>query len=173
MDPHDKSQQPSIHYAIDLWAIDVYEIAESLALFMGFLEPDLTWAGQTRIPTHNTIWADTGDNMQAKFTVFKVDIVQDPDAWPLGGVWFYLDVHPSWLNYMMNRRITFDMGAWEQNTPLTTLLPYVIQAFPSVVVALEPDRWLLQVFSRVIFVIDHKENDGGIFILPKCFADIK
>lgn len=34
--------KPSTHYAIDLWAIDVYEIAESLALFMGFLEPDAT-----------------------------------------------------------------------------------------------------------------------------------
>ena len=134
MDPHDKSQQtlrPLRHRPV---GIDVYEIAESLALFMGFLEPDPTRAGQTRIPTHNTLWADTGDNTRAKFTVFKVDIAQNPDAWPLRGVRFYLDVHPSRINYMMNRRVT-DMGAWEQNTPLTTLLPYVIQAFPAVVVS--------------------------------------
>ena len=114
---------------------------------MGFLEPDPTRAGQTRIPTHNTLWANTGHHTRAKFTVFKVDIAQNPDAWPLGGVRFYLDVHPSRLDYMMNRRVTFDMRAWEQNTPLTTLLPYVIQTFPTVVVALEPDRWLLQVQS--------------------------
>lgn len=29
------------------------------------------------------------------------------------------------------------------------------------------------IFSRVNFVIDHKENDGGVLILPKCIAGIK
>jgi len=148
---------------------------------MGFLEPDLTRAGQTRIPTHNTLWADTRDNTRAKFTVFKVDIAQNPGAWPLGGVWCYLDVHPSRLNYMMNRRVTFDMGAWEQNTPLTTLLPYVIQAFPAVVVASKSDRWLLQVQSAGYMCFDHgfvevmgtHLADGDHLILPALDTPIK
>lgn len=149
---------------------------------MGFLEPDPTRAGQTRIPTHNTLWADTGDNTRAKFTVFKVDIAQNPDAWPLRGVRFYLDVHPSRLNNMMNRRVTFDMGTWEQNTPLATLLPYVVQAFLVVVVALEPDRWLLQVQSAGYMRFDHGLvkimgthllTDGDHLILPALDTPIK
>ena len=83
---------------------------------------------------------------------------------------------------MMNRRVTFDIGAWEQNTPLTTLLPYVIQAFPAVVGTLEPDRWLLQVQSAGYMRFDHGLvevmgthllADGDHLILPALDTPIK
>ena len=46
-------------YAINLWALAVYDLGESFALFMGFLELDPTRPGQTRIPEHNDLWVNT------------------------------------------------------------------------------------------------------------------
>lgn len=43
---------------VDLWVEAIYNLGESLTLFMGFLEYDCT--GQTRIVTHNDLWMDTG-----------------------------------------------------------------------------------------------------------------
>lgn len=43
----------STHCAIDMWAVGIYQVAESLALFMGLLEPDPTRPSQSGIPAHN------------------------------------------------------------------------------------------------------------------------
>ena len=134
--------KPSTHYAIDMWAIDVYKIAESLALFVGLMEPDPTRPGHTRIPDHNTLWVDTGNNTRAEFRVGLLYDVQPPSLFPLGGVRLFLAVRFKRLNYMQNRRVIFDMGAWFKTQ--TSILPYSVRTFPAVVVALEPDRWLLQ-----------------------------
>ena len=89
------------------------------------------------------------------------------------GVRLYLNVHPERLNYMLNRRVTFDMGAWIQDP--SPLLPYAIQTVPAVVMALEPDRWLLQLQSAVYMRFDHGLaevmdtnllTDGNHLILP-------
>lgn len=46
---------------------------------------------------------------------------------------------------MLNKRVLLYMGAWRQDQgQQSTLLPYALKTFPAVVVALEPDRWLLQ-----------------------------
>lgn len=58
-----RPSKPRTHYAIDLWSEGTYDLGESLALFMGFLELDPNRPGQTRIVSHNNQWASTGDSM--------------------------------------------------------------------------------------------------------------
>ena len=55
--------KPRTHYAIDLWSEGIYDMGESLALYMGFLEHYPNRPGETRIMSHNNQWAGTGDNM--------------------------------------------------------------------------------------------------------------
>ena len=76
----------STHCAIDMWDGGIYQVAESLALFMGLLEPDPTRPSQSGIPAHNNQWADTDDNTRAWFEVVLLDRVQNPTWFPLGGV---------------------------------------------------------------------------------------
>ena len=47
--------KPARSYAINMWAEAIYDLGESLALFMGFLEFDPSRPGQTRIVTHNDV----------------------------------------------------------------------------------------------------------------------
>ena len=65
--------KPMTHYAIDLWSEGIYDLGESLALFMGFLEFDPDHPGRTRIAAHNDVWVDTGDNTRARFVVGRLD----------------------------------------------------------------------------------------------------
>ena len=49
---------------------------------------------------------------------------------------------------MRNRKVTFDFGAWLQTPLVSSMLPYTTEAFPAILIALialEPDRWMLQV----------------------------
>ena len=82
---------------------------------------------------------------------------------------------------MLNKRVLLDMGAWLQGI-VTTLVPYATEAFPAVVVALEPDRWLLQVQQAGYMQFDHRLakvmgshllTDGDHLILPALYIPIK
>ena len=89
---------------MDLWSKGIYDLGESLALFMGFLEFNPNWPGQTRIASHNNQWADTGDNTRAWYVVHQLDRqhvgISDQD-YQVGGIRLYLNVHPEQLNYML------------------------------------------------------------------------
>ena len=65
--------KPDRYYAIDVWAELIYDMAESLALFMGFLKRDPNRLGQTCIPAHIVLWVDTGNNTRARFRVHRLD----------------------------------------------------------------------------------------------------
>ena len=66
--------RPTTHYAIEMWAEGYYDLGESLALFMGFLELDPTRPGQTRIVAHKTVYADTGAGTQANWVIARLDV---------------------------------------------------------------------------------------------------
>ena len=70
----DSPTRPTTHYAIEMWAEGYYDLGESLALFMGFLEPDPTRPGQTRIVAHNTVYADTGAGTQGNWVIARLDV---------------------------------------------------------------------------------------------------
>ena len=65
----DSPTRPTTHYAIEMWAEGYYDLGESLALFMGFLEPDPNRPGQTHIVAHNTVYADTGAGTQGNWAI--------------------------------------------------------------------------------------------------------
>lgn len=152
----DSPSKPSTHYAIDLWSEGIYDLGESLALFMGFLELDPDHPGRTRIAPHNGVWADTGDNTRAWFVVRRLDRrhvgISDED-YQLGGVRIFLNVHAERLFYMLNRRVLLDMGVWLKDPSPRT--PYAKQGFPVSVMALEPERWLMQVQTGTYVRFDH------------------
>ena len=136
-------------------------MGESLALFMGLLEYDRSRPGHTRIPTHTDQWADTGNNTRAWLKVLRLNYpggLQDTNS-SVSGIRFYLDVHRERLNYMRNRKVTFDFGAWLQTSLDTSMLPYITQAFPTFLIALEPDRWMLQVQPDGFIRFDHRVEE--------------
>ena len=63
----DSPSRPTTHYAIEMWAEGFYDLGESLALWMGFLEPDPNRPGQTRIMAHDTVYAPMGDNSRGNW----------------------------------------------------------------------------------------------------------
>ena len=77
----------------------------------------------------------------------------------MSGIRFYLDVHRERLSCMRNRKVTFDFGAWLQTSLLTSMLPYTTQAFPALLIALEPDRWMLQVPPDDFICFDHRVEE--------------
>lgn len=136
--------QAGRYYAINMWAKAVCDLGETLALFMGFLEFNPSWPGQTRIVAHNDVWVDTGNNTRARLVVRRLDRqhvgISNTD-FQLGDVRLNLDVCADRLFYMLNKRVLLDMGAWRQEPPgeVSTLLPYALYTFPAFVVALEPN----------------------------------
>ena len=70
----DSPTRPTTHYAIEMWSHGYYDLGESLALWIGFLEPDPHRPGQTRIVAHNTVYADTGDGTQGNWVVLRLDL---------------------------------------------------------------------------------------------------
>ena len=128
---------------------------------MGFLEYDWTPPGHTRIPTHNDQWGDMGDNTRAWFKVLRLNYpggLVDPNN-SVSGIQFYLDVHRERLNYMQNRKVTFDFGAWLQTPLVSSMLPYTTEAFPAILIALEPDRWMLQVQPDGYIRFEHRVEE--------------
>lgn len=175
--------KPVTHYAIDLWSEGMYDLGESLALFMGFLEFDPAHPGRTRIAAHNDVWVDTGDNTRARFEVARLDTqhvgISDED-YQLGGVRISLNIRADRLFYMLNKRVIFDMGAWLKDS--SALMPYVIQLFPVSIMALDPERWLMQVHPGGYIRFDHGLEevmgthlltDGDHLVLPALGTPIK
>ncbi|KAL9958865.1 hypothetical protein ACROYT_G035937 [Oculina patagonica] len=163
----DSPHRPRTHYAIDLWAEGQYDLGESLALLMGFLEMDPDHRGALRIPPHNTVYANTGNNTRTRFEVTRL-------LDPLGGVRISLDIHPNRRRYMFGKRLLFDVGAWHKSNNAVT--PYAIQEFPVTVFNLEPGRWLLQVQPKGYVRFDHGLEelmgthvlkDGESLLLPE------
>jgi len=142
----DSPPRPTTHYAIEMWAEGYYDLGESLALFMGFLELDPTRPGQTRIVAHKTVYADTGAGTQANWVITRLDVdhagIIQKD-YQLGGVRISLNIALERQPYMVTRKAVFDMGAWIQDpSPFT---PHMRGASPLALVSLEPGRWGLQV----------------------------
>ena len=79
---------------------------------------------------------------------------------------------------MQNRKVTFDFGAWLQTLLVTSMLPYTMQAFPAILIALEPDRWLLQVQPDGYIRFDHGVEDIrdtrslSNLDFSKCFVEV-
>ena len=144
-------------YAIDFWASAVYDLGESLALFMGFLELDPTRPGQTLIPEHNDLWVNTY-LYRSKLQVRRLNYpggLLDPNS-SVCGVRINVQLHPGSVNFMKDKQVTFDMGAWRSSSSFfMSEVPYIRQAFPVALIALEPDRWLLQEQPRGYICFDH------------------
>ena len=170
----------STHYGIELWAFGNYDLGESLALMMGFLEPDPDRPGQTRIVDHNTIYSPTGNNTRGNWVVSRLDTehvgIMNED-FPLGGVRLKLNIPLLQLLYMRNRKVIFDMGAWTKDASPT--LPYLREgATPTSsamwMVSLEPGRWAIQVspLNVVYFrqglerVVGIRSTIGHLYRLP-------
>ena len=90
--------RPSTHYSLRLSAESEYNLGESLAVMMGFLEPDPNRPGQTRIVPHNSIYVNTGNGTRAEWQVTRLDIdhigIQNEDIL-VGGVHIRLNNSPS------------------------------------------------------------------------------
>ena len=72
------------------------------------------------------------------------------------GVRIKLELQPGSVNFMKDKRVLFNMGAWLPRTStMTSRLPYTFQTFPVVLIALEPDQWLLQVHPGGYIRFDH------------------
>ena len=57
---------------------------------------------------------------------------------------------------MKDKQVTFDTGAWRPISSFFMLeVPYIRQAFSVALIALEPDRWLLQVQPGGYIRFDH------------------
>ena len=172
----DSPSRPSTHYAIELWAEGDYDLGESLALMMGFLEFDPLQPGRTRIVPHNTIYFDTGNNTRGTFQVARLDkdhIGIRNEDYPLGGVRISCNIHVERLYYMFGKKVLFDVGAWVKDH--LGFLPYALREVPVSVFTLEPGRWLMQVPVLTFVRFDHGLEevmgthllkDGESLILP-------
>ena len=152
----DSPSRPSTQYAIDMWAEGRYDLGESLALMMGFLEIDPDHRERTRIAPHNTVYASTGAGTRGQFVVTRLDRdhvgIEDQD-YPLGGVRIYLNIPVERLQYMFGRRVLFDMAPWLKDTSPVTR--HAVQQFPLSIFTLEPGRWLMQVPTEGYVRFDH------------------
>ena len=84
---------------------------------------------------------------------------------------------------MKDKQVTFDMGAWRPSSSFFMLeVPYIRQAFPVALIALAPDRWLLQVQPGGYIRFDHGVeeilgthllSDSKHLILPALDTPIK
>ena len=147
--------RPDTHYTIETWAFGEYDLGESLALIMGFLEPDPNHPGQTRIVDHNTVTVDAGAGKRATWMVTRLDRYRvgiQPEDYPLGGVRLKLNIPTQQLLYMRPQKVDFDMGAWTKSSGI--LLPYLRQQ-SMWMVSLEPDRWAPQLSPYKATYFDH------------------
>ena len=160
--------RPKTHYSLHLWAQGQYNLGESLALLMGFLEPDPDRPGQTRIVAHNTVYADTGEGTQADWVVSRLDTDHfgiETEDFLLGGVSIKLNTAVERLHYTFGKRAVFDMGAWVRDP--SPLLPYARQS-PVTVVTTEPGKWFLQ--AREGVYVDFKNGLETVMGTPQLKA---
>lgn len=118
----ESSSRPSTHYALDLWAQGRYDLGESLALLMGFIEVDPDNPGHTRIVAHNEVTVSTG-RYESRWVVARLDThhigISDED-YLLGGVSISLNIDVEDFSNTFGTRRTFDVGAWlKDDSPLT------------------------------------------------------
>ena len=142
----DSPSRPSTHYAIDLWDEGQYDLRESLALMMGFLEFDPLQPRGTRIVTHHTVYFNTRNNTRGTLEVAQLGkdhIGIRNEDYPLGGVRISCNIHIKQLYYMFGKRVLFEVGEWVKDH--LGILPYTLYEFPVSVFTLEPDQWLMQV----------------------------
>ena len=103
-----------------------YDLGESLALMMGFLEPYPDRPGQTHIVPHNSIYVNTGNGTHAKWQVTRLDTdhigIQNADIL-VSPVHIRLNIAIERLLFMHNKYVDFDMGAWVQD--VNPFLPYL------------------------------------------------
>ena len=133
---------------------------QSLSLVDGLPRIDPSQPGQTRIPTHNDLWLNTFHS-PSKFLVYQLNYpggLLDPNS-SVCGVRINVQLQPGSVNFMKDKQVTFDMGAWLQTPIVTSMLPYTMQTFPVVLIALEPDRWLLQVQPDGYIRFDHRVEE--------------
>ena len=119
---------PDTHYTIETWAFGEYDLGESLAFIIGFLEPDPDHPSQTHIVDHNTMTVDVGAGRRATWVVMRLDrfhIGIKKEDFPLGGIRLRLDIPVEQLLYMRPRKVDFHMGAWIKSSNI--LLPYLRQ----------------------------------------------
>lgn len=137
--------RPGTHYALELWAQGSYDFGESLALFMGFLEPDPNRPNQTRIVAHNRTHVDTGRHY-SDWQVTRLDThhvgIEDED-YQLGGVRLRLNVAVDDLPGTLGSKFVFDMGAWIRSP--SGHLPFTTVKTGATLIALSPARFTLQV----------------------------
>ena len=84
---------------------------------------------------------------------------------------------------MKDKQVTFDMGAWRPSSSFfMSEVPYIRQVFPVALIALAPDRWLLQVQPGGYIRFDHGVeeilgthllSDSKHLILPALDTPIK
>ena len=118
----------------------VYDVGESLALMMGFLEPDPDRPYQTRMVPHQVTRLDTDhDDTQDKGSL-------------VGGVNIRLDIPVECLPFMRDKYVEFDMGAWIQDAD--PFLPY-LRKTPFALISLKPDEWLVQLKQNVTLDFKH------------------
>ena len=145
-------------YAITFYARAAYDIGESLALMLGFLEYDPRDKTKTRIPAHNKVTFSVGANKVGEFRVSRIDPdhvgIRRGDA-KYGGVRLETSIPLDRVVYMIDRKITFRMDQWTRQ-PLSDTVPYADQAYQQafMLIPLQPSRdWLFQT-SRVHSYLD-------------------
>ena len=136
-------------YAITFYARAAFDLGESLALLLGFLEYDPQDQTRTRIPAHNKVTFSVGAGKVGEVQVTRIDPhhvgIRRGDA-KYGGVRIETSIPLDRLVYMMDRQITFRMDRWTRR-PTSDALPYAEQAYrrPFLLLPLQPDRdWVFQ-----------------------------
>ena len=147
--------RPSTHYTLALSAVSEYDLGESLALMMGFLEPNPDRPGQTRMVPHNSMYVNTGNGTRAEWQVTRLDTDHDDtqnEGSLVGGVNIRLDIPVERLPFMRDKYVEFDMGAWVQDAD--PFLPY-LRKTPVALISLKPDEWLVQLKQNVTLEFKH------------------
>ena len=136
-------------YAFTFYARAAFDLGESLALMMGFLEYDPSDKSKTRLPSHNRVYFSVGANKQGYVEVSRIDPdhvgIRRGDA-KYGGVRVETTIPLDRLLYMVDRKITFGMDLWTHKTS-SDMLPYAEQAYrrPFLLLPLQPGRdWVFQ-----------------------------
>lgn len=135
---------PHTHYGLEVWAQGAYDIGESLAMVMGFLERDPDHPTRTRIAAHNTLYQNTGTR-QSQWQIGRLDThhssSEDVD-FQLGGVRLKLNIPVEDLYATLGKKYFFDVGEWIQST--SPMLPFTAEV-GATILALSPTRYALQV----------------------------
>ena len=139
---YQSSTEPSL-YSIQVWGQASYDIGESLALIMGFLEVDPANPTRTRIAPHNRVTVRTGSS-DSEWKVTRLNRLHEgieQQDYLVGGVRLILDTRLSDHPSTYDQTFSFDMGAWLQHpSPVT---PWAATSGAMSVIPLARDRWMI------------------------------